>query len=297
MKKKLLLLLSLFVLFGIFIGIKIFVLDRKEAQGSLKVLSSPTATVSADGKNVGKTPLDINLLVGEHLIKLTPDSTATDTASWSGKVQIYKNSRTFVDRELGASDNTSSGVIFSIKKSDKAKKGEGEIEIETDPIGSIIYLDNDEKGIAPLLLESVPQGEHELSVYSPGFIRRTQKINVESGYQVVAQFKIALDPSYQKVDEPTDEATPSAKTETKESTPSAKTTPPAKTSGKLIVVVKDTPTGFLRVREEPTLNASESARVNPGAEFEVMEEKSGWYQITYEKGKTGWISAQYTSKK
>jgi uncharacterized protein YgiM (DUF1202 family) len=38
------------------------------------------------------------------------------------------------------------------------------------------------------------------------------------------------------------------------------------------------------------------ARVNEGDKFTVLEEKSGWYKITYEPGKEGWISARYTQK-
>jgi len=51
----------------------------------------------------------------------------------------------------------------------------GEIYIETEPTGALVYLDNEEKGVAPLILADVPSGIHELSVFLPGFLRRTQK--------------------------------------------------------------------------------------------------------------------------
>ncbi len=293
MKNKLLLLGGLFVLFALFIIVKLFILDRKPATGSLRVLSSPQASVFLDNKTVGKTPFEGNVMVGEHMLKLIPESQATDTAPWGGKISINKNTRTFVDRELGSSDVTSSGVIFSLKKSDTAKGNEGEIEVDSEPAGGIVYLDNDEKGIAPLIMEKVSAGEHELSVYSPGFIRRSQKVNAEPGFRIMAQFKLAVDPSYQKVEEPTPEATPSGGLTP--TTTKAKITPTT-TTGKLTITIKDTPTGFLRVREEPSVSASESARVKPGDKFEVLDQKSGWYKINYQDSKSGWVSGQYVDK-
>ena len=59
--------------------------------------------------------------------------------------------------------------------------------------------------------------------------------------------------------------------------------------------ILSTPTGWLRVRFEPSLEASEAAKVDTGKTFAYFEEQSGWYQIEYEKGKKGWISAQYAN--
>jgi hypothetical protein len=57
----------------------------------------------------------------------------------------------------------------------------GEIYVETEPQGAIIYLDNDEKGVAPLILEEVVQGEHELSVFLPGFFAPYSKNQYRAG--------------------------------------------------------------------------------------------------------------------
>ena len=62
------------------------------------------------------------------------------------------------------------------------------------------------------------------------------------------------------------------------------------------ILIKDTPTGFLRVREEPAITASEEARVKPGDQFDLLEENSGWFKIEYEKGKQGWVYSQYAEK-
>lgn len=285
MKGKLILLTVLILAFGIFVLVRFFILDKQNAFGRIKIVSSPVSSVFVDNLAVGKTPFEQKYKVGEYMFKLIPEGTATDTASWQGKVKIYKNALTYVNRELGSSDVTSAGEIFTTSKMEKPpKSGDlGEIYVETEPQGAIIYLDNDEKGVASLTLSDVLKGDHELSVFMPRFLRRTQKINVDPGYKVSAEFKLAIDLSQK--------STESAKvTGGKESTASAK-------AKKTSIVVKDTPTGFLRVREEPSLSASEEAQVKPGDTFSLIEEQSGWYKIEYEKGKEGWVYSQYAEKK
>lgn len=308
MKKKLGLLFVMLALFAGFIGVKFFFLDKQSTDGVLKVLSSPTTSIFINNNAIGKTPYEDKLKEGEYLLKLIPEGTATETASWQGKILISRNALTFVDRELGTSDLSSAGVIFNVTKmTTKPQSGDqGEISVESDPDGAIVSLDNDEKGIAPLVLSNIPKGDHELSVSTPGFFRRSQKVNVEAGFRINAQFKLAQDPAFKKVEEPSPQASISATpaptgakvTVTPKVTPTGKVTPTptGSKSGSVgsTIVIADTPTGWLRVRTEPSVNASESAKVNPGESYKVLEEQSGWYKINYKGTSSGWISAQYT---
>jgi len=287
MKKKLGVFLFLLILFIGFLAIRFFVMDKQNSNGQLKVLVSPSASVFMDNVAVGKTPFEDKFKVGEYLLKLIPEGNATDTASWQSKIKIYKNTRTYVNMELGSSDISTSGEVFtSVKMTTPVKSGYGEVMVETEPQGAIVYLDNDEKGVAPVKLENVLKGDHEISVFMPGFFRRTQKINIDPGYQVNAKFKLAIDQSQTpKVEEKktaTDEAS------LKEASVDIET-------GKQ-VTIKETPTGWLRVREEPNAEASESAKVNPGDKFDILGEEAGWIKIEYEKNKTGWISGQYVDR-
>ena len=287
MKGKLILLTLLVVGFIAFVVVRFFILNNQNVFGRVKVVSSPVASVFIDNLAVGKTPYEQKYKVGEYMFKLIPEGTATDTASWQGKVKVFKNALTYINRELGSSDVTSAGEIFTTTKMEKLpKSGDmGEVYVETEPQGAIVYLDNDEKGVAPLILSDVLKGDHELSVFMPRFLRRTQKVNVDPGYRVNATFKLAIDQSSTP-----DKATEDEKIEKPEATGSAKT---KKTS----IVVKDTPTGFLRVREEPSISASEAAQVKPGDTFDLVDEQDGWYKIEYEKGKEGWVFSQYADKK
>jgi hypothetical protein len=282
MKGKLSLLLILVLLFAGFVAVRFFIFDKQNEYGKLKIISSPTASVFLNSTLIGKTPYEDKYKVGEYLLKLIPETTATDTASWNGKINIYKNSLTYVNRELGSSDIASAGEVFTTVKMTKTPKNaeSGEIYVETEPQGAIITLDNDEKGVAPAIMENVLRGDHELSIFMPGFFRRTQKVNVDPGYRVNASFKLAIDKSSSLAETTT--------TEDKQATDSAETT-------KTKITIKDTPTGWLRVREEPTLNASESGKVNPGESFDLLEEKDGWYKISV-NGKDGWVSSEYSTK-
>jgi len=287
MKRKLFFLLILFIIFIVAIGVRFLISKNSAKQGKVHILASPEANVVIDNKAVGKTPYQAPLDEGEYLVKLIPDAKeASDSASWNGKIKIYRNTLTFMSRELGASDIASSGVIFNVRKMEKKpeKKDTGEIEVSTEPDGAVIFLDNDEQGITPLVLSEVPQGDHELSVLSPGFFRRSQKVKVVSGFRVIAAFKLAIDPSHKNI---ADEV------KSKEATKSAELKQNAE---KIMLTIKETDTGWLRVRTAPSLSASESARVEPGQTFAMLDEEAGWYKISYEKNKEGWISSNYAEK-
>ncbi|HBP51615.1 TPA: hypothetical protein DD455_04780 [Candidatus Shapirobacteria bacterium] len=59
--------------------------------------------------------------------------------------------------------------------------------------------------------------------------------------------------------------------------------------------IKETETGWLRVRETASNGSLEVGRANPGETYEFVSEESGWYQIVY-KGKNAWVSAKYAEK-
>lgn len=57
--------------------------------------------------------------------------------------------------------------------------------------------------------------------------------------------------------------------------------------------IKDTPTGWLRVRSEPSLDGAEIARVNSTEEYKVLEEQEGWTKIQINETTQGWVSSDY----
>lgn len=287
MKKKIGILLLLLLGFFLFVAIRFLLLDTQNTFGQLRIISSPAATVFINNVAIGKVPFEDKYKAGEYLLKLIPEENATQTASWQRKITVRKKSLTTVSVELGSNDITTAGDVFDIAKTDTSfGSDKGEVSVETEPTGAIVYLDNDEKGVAPAILSNISKGDHELSVLMPGFFRRTKKIVVIPGYRVNAYMKLSVDP----VQSPTFKIVDTIK----DATPSSSITPTS--SGGQTIIVKGTPEGTLNVREDATVTASKSATVNEGDKFTVIEEKSGWYKIEYISGKQGWVSGEYTRK-
>ena len=57
--------------------------------------------------------------------------------------------------------------------------------------------------------------------------------------------------------------------------------------------VQETGTGWLRVRDTPTLNGKELARINVGDSYSVLEQQTGWVKIKVSDTVQGWVSSDY----
>lgn len=62
------------------------------------------------------------------------------------------------------------------------------------------------------------------------------------------------------------------------------------------ITVKKTPTGWLNVRKGPGTGYSKISKVYPGKDYELLEEKSGWYKIKVNGDTEGWIASRYAQK-
>lgn len=291
MKKKIGIIVLLLVGFFLFLIIRFAILNNQNVYGRIKVTTSPAATVFINNVAMGKMPYEDQIKAGEYLIKLIPEEIATSTASWQHKIKVQSNTMTVVNVELGSKDISTGADVFDVAKmSGVIPQDKGQMSVESEPSGAIVYLDNDEKGVAPLVLSDIGKGDHELSVFMPGFFRRTQKVNVTPGYEVNAYIKLAVDPNQS----PTFNLDQSSSSSSSAASDAGSSSSAAAPSGKQQIEIIDTPTGWLRVRDDATIDASESGRVNPGDKFAVLEEKGNWYKIQFDGSKTGWISKEYT---
>lgn len=283
MKGKMIVIGVVTFLFIGFIAAKLIFDVMSKKEGRLRVVTNQEAVFFLDNVMKGKTPFEDVVREGEYTLKIVPEQTATaSSVTWEKKVVISVDTLTFVDVRLAKSDIESSAETYWLtRKSGFGPKPAG-LVVESEPSGALVYLDGDEKGISPITIDSVPEGSHELALFMPGFVRKTKKINVVNGSNLHAFMKLPVDPNqapdYTEIEQPI-------------ATAAAKLNEPTQT-----VRILDTPTGWLRVREEPNLGASESGRVNPGQVFEYMSEEVGWYQIRFDANKIGWISSQYAQK-
>ena len=179
MKIKLIVFTILLFSIVTFAIIRYLIIDKSKRMGELRIVSSPIASLFINNNPIDRpTPYNSKFKPGEYSIKLIPRGDATSSASWEGKVMVYSNTVTYINRELGSTQKTSSGEILipTEMKNRPTKQNTGEINIETEPIGAIIKLDNDEKGVSPLLLSEVSKGAHEISVSLPGYFPKIKKI-------------------------------------------------------------------------------------------------------------------------
>lgn len=277
-KKGALILVLLIIAFSF--GVYTFITTRSASVAGLKVVSIPVASIFLNDKLLGKTPYEDRVAPGEYILKLIPDDTSTQGASWQGKINLSPSLLTYVKRELGLSELTSSGEVLSLAKN---SSNEAHVAVFSAPDAAAVLFDGQEKGATPLTIRNVLPGEHDIAISSPGFIGRTVRVQTLAGFTVSADFQLALAQTSSDVSlsgVPTGEATP----------------PPAVGIQKPYVKIKDTPTGFLRVRVNPSTAATQAAQIKPGETYPFLEEKEGWFKISYEGGKEGWISSQYAEK-
>lgn len=299
MKRKLLFLLGIFLLLIVIGGFIKLLNSRTPKEGELRVESAPVVSVFLDNKHLGRTPLKEKLTTGEYTLRLVPESATSELAPWQGKVFIGANLLTYVNAVLSDSELSSAVDILWLEKS-VAKKPE--LSVITNPDGATVVVDDTTRGVTPLTMQDIDVGEHSLTIASPGFLTRTMKIKLTTGFKLIANLKLALSTAG---DQPDAAASPSAEvsgTPTPTTKPGVTKTPtPTGTAAKPdpqkpYALILDTPTGFLRVRMEPSTGATEAGRVKPGEKYHISDEKSGWYEISYDGTNDGWISGQYVDK-
>ena len=285
--------------------------NRGPKIGELRIDSQTPASIFLDNKNIGKTPYRDKIAAGEYTMKLVSDSTTSQLTSWQGKVTVGQNLLTFVNANLGETDLTTAIDIVWLEK---ITSKQSELSVTTSPDGATVLVDDVSRGVTPLSIQDISPGDHSISVTNTGFLTRSIKIKTTAGYRVIANLKLALSGASQDI-VATEEASTSAvlETPTPKLSGTPKISPTGKTSGtptptpksvtsttndpaKPYVVIKDTPTGFLRVRMEPSTSASEAGRVNPGEKYALLDTKNTWYQIKFDGKNLGWVSGQYADK-
>ncbi|MEK7533011.1 MAG: PEGA domain-containing protein [Patescibacteria group bacterium] len=263
--------------------------SRAPKEGELRVDAAPTVSVFLDNKHIGRTPLREKVTAGEYTIRLVAETTTGEIAPWQAKISVGANLLTYVNAVLSESELSSAVDVLWLEKS---VVGKPELSVITNPDGASVVLDDVTKGITPLTISDMTAGDHMLTVTSPGFLTRTMKVKLTAGYKLIASMKLAL--SAGGVPQP--EATPAATTLTTPTLKSGAAATSSATPQKPYVLIKDTPTGFLRVRMEPSTAATEAGRVNPGEKYHLFNQQTGWYQISHDGTNKGWISAQYADK-
>lgn len=232
-----------------------------EAKSGLKITATPEAEVFLDGEEVGKTPYqNENLSVRRYQLKLVENN-----AFWQGGVDLSPGTLTVVNRELSQSTASSFGEVLTLNP------GRG-VMIISSPGEAEVEIDGKSYGSTPLSVLDLAPGDHTFMISHRNFISRGIRAALPAGMTL----NIAVDLAVSEAD-------------------LGSITPPASiTVAKF--TVKQTPTGFLRVRVSPSLSSSEVGRLAPGTNVTKLEESPGWMKIKLDNGIEGYVSSSYVQK-
>lgn len=306
---------------------------NKSQPGALKVQTEPAAKVIIDGKEVGNSPFtDEKLESGEITLKLEP--TDTSLQPWEGLVDITPGVYTVVVQDLASTREKSAGEVLTMEPNNQSMAGLTVVSDPDAAIVKLngeskgftpLEINQVETGNHQLIISSPGYADRTIDIQTQtGY---TLAVSTKLSKQEVATTPITDDStatasaSLSGTPSPKVSGTPTPKVSTSP-TPKVSGSPTPKVSGsptptvakvsgtpspkpsttstatpaKPYVKISSTPTGWLRVRKEANVSSEEVAKVNPGDMFPLKEEQSGWFEIEYEKGKTGWISGQYAQK-
>lgn len=281
MRKRVILAIFFFLLSGSsFLGFRIYQTRQLEFS-ALQVTATPKSQVYLDGQLLGSTSLREELKPGEHTVKIVPEQNEA-SLTFEQKIKFVPFLLTAIDRTFRETDAQSEGSILTLEPI--SDKNSANLLIISSPPEAKVSLDNELKGVTPLELKNITLSDHEVTLNAPGFIEKRVRVSTgkTAGYQLTANVKLALSLEGDNVASPTPTLTSQAQP----------------TPVPLTVKIKQTPTGFLRVRFSPSLSATEVARVKPGETFPILEEatNSGWTKISLSDGTSGWVSNLYITK-
>lgn len=255
----------------------VYFLYTNSGRGALQVTSIPQSEVFLSGKAVGKTPLCLcessdMVSPGEYTLRLVPSDASLPP--FEQKIAIERSVLTVVDRTFRPRGE-SEGAIITLRP--LSNKKTSEILVLSFPDQAEVYLDSNQIGKTPVLIRDVTESDHTMTLTKLGYREKELPVRTVRGYKLEALTFLGLNGSQ--------------KDKESQATPSATPTPATAR-----VIILSTPTGFLRVREKPTVASAEITRVSPSDSFELLSEESGWFQIRLIDGRAGWVSAQYAQK-
>ncbi|MCL4353800.1 PEGA domain-containing protein [Patescibacteria group bacterium] len=280
MKKLLFFILPFFLAGGIFFAF-LFIQSRNAGKGGLQVTSNPKSKVYLNNQFIGETPLcrcqgKKMITAGKYTLKIVPEN--SKLSPFENDIAINKSVLTVVDRTFGQT-GTSYGSIITLDPLNNKK--ENELLVLSLPDNADIYLDENKIGKTPSLLKNITDSNHSIKISKSGYQDDILHIKAVAGYKLTITAFLGINPNLAS---PTQSnATPSANLQ-------------ASSSAAPKVVVLETPTGFLNVRNKPSLSGSIIAKVKPGDKLDLINQEAGWFEIRLSNGSSGWISGSYAKK-
>lgn len=270
MRKVLLPILIFLSVISIFLQLSSGLLKQVLGQGiksGVRVESNIAAAVFLNNEEKGTAPFqDDNLKPGDYLITLKEnEATSSAKVLWEGYAKLNEGTLTIVIRDIAPKKEASSGEVISLEP------GQGAV-ITSSPSNAEVFVDGKLSGRTPLGLPTLTEGEHQFIISRENFLKRSIRSKVINGLSLNLAVDLAI------------------------SEPDLTKLPTVPISSSSEVTIKATPTGFLRVREIPSVNGKEVGQIKPKETYVLLEESPGWVRIRLKDSKEGWVSSSYIQK-
>jgi len=236
------------------------------------VESNPNSLVYVNEEQVGRTPYQGTRDAGEIVLKLVPESQNGPLQPYETRIKLTAGIQTVVRRNFGSTEELSNGVVISFERTNKK---ETSLAIVSIPDASQVSLDGIVSGFTPYKTESILPGNHRVTVSAPGYLEGFYDLKTIEGYKLTAVIRLAPDLEYKTPEIIEEEEEPEYEVE-----------------------ILSTPTGFLRVREEPSTLGEEVGRAEPDEKYLFLDEDedSEWFKIQLDEETVGWVSGAYSEK-
>jgi len=238
-----------------------------KGKSGIEIISFPSAKVYIDGTEAGMTPYkNNNLTPGKMMVKLV-----SKDQEWEREVKLVKNANTVIDWEFGEDKEASGGYILYMEETGDSKKTG--LIVSSIPDRAAVSIDGEIKGLSPLKLDEIGEGDKQVKISFPGhksidvFIRSVRK------YRLIVEAVLGREKVVEKVVEEESDLVANVQE----------------------VLILETGTGWLRTREASSSASLEKGRVLPGEKYPLVEEGEEWTKILV-KGEEVWVSSQYVSK-
>ncbi len=279
---RLILILSTSLLLG---GCSLF--GGKKA--GIQVTANPQANIFLDNKSLGQTPVyQEGLKPGTYTLKVAASDQTL--SAWEGKITLNAGALTVIDRQLAADPAKSFGYTLTFEV--LANKTATEVNLVSFPDTVSVMVDGAPVGFTPFKSDSIAAGGHTFTLTSPGYQDQVIKASVRAGNRLVINVQLGAQTI---VPTPTPNATPSA-TPTPgrvEITPLPKQATDAAVLKPYVEILPTPDNNHLKVRSENVIGNNIIAIVNTGDKFPYISTSGSWYQIEYQKGLKGYVSATY----
>lgn len=238
-------------------------------KSALEVYSTPEARVYVNNKEVGTTPYKNTSMTPQTVeVKLVSESKNTV------KKIVLKNGLTTVIDWKFDNNGDDGGYILNMENTGGSKCG---LIINSIPSKATIAIENDIIGSTPKKIDDLGIGEKHVSVNFPGYQGANLFLKTTSGYNLIVEAKLIKDNQVIQAEiEPELVAENSIQ--------------------KTMIKIKETETGWLKVRESNSGTARELTKVKPNEQYELIEEKDDWIKIKLNDDTEGWVSAKYVEK-